>query len=347
MRKMINLLVILILCFVMASCGSKDLMDAGDEINASAAVVETAEATLPMEEETTEPTNSVETNHYYFNQLSAEEKELYCLIDESKEQFISNQPVQLIDTTEDWMIGGRKMAERALMAYQFDNPQSSIWLHDTRIVMWWESEPDGKGGYIHQDEGFYVAPYTNSYLYGIFNYVDDPEGVEQRIQEVENKAMDFVKTLEGSDEEKYAAINQWLIDGCMYTIETSYGGDVYGSIVCKASRCSGDAMAFKYVCDMADLPCIIVGGLVDQDVKEELTRRAELEEEPLNHFWTMTWVEGRGWTMTDITHNRLKIEADDEVMSVIATERWLLLDPAAFENTHAVYEGWEFIYPTD
>lgn len=309
----------------------------------------TSETTLPEEEETIQQIKNVpDTSRHYYNQLSEPEKELYNLIGEKRDDFVHNIPVRLISTDDGWVTGGREMAERALTAYRLDNPITSIWLADTKIEFWWESDKNAEESDGLKCEGFYVAPAGYAYTYGLFDYVEDSAAVSQMIEEVEIATKEFVQTLAGNDKEKYAAINQWLIDGCKYTTETSQGGNVYGSIICRASRCSGDAMAFKYVCDMANLPCIIVEGLLDENVEEAKEKREELELELRNHAWNMTFTADEGWSMTDITNNREFLAAEQEEEEiVVAGDTWLLLDPESdqFKSTHLLYDGHGFEYP--
>lgn len=320
-----------------------------------------SETTLPMEEETIPLiVTASDASVFYYNQLNDTEKEYYRLIGEKMDDFIHNIPVCLVEFNDEKGFSERESAERALKAYRLDNPISSIWLNDTKIVWWWISEKVGEDEYIKHKEGFYVAPYGIGYSYGLFHYVNSEYDVPQMIQKVEEKTQVFVQTLDGlNNRQKVVEISRWLIEDCKYVNMRNYpnDGNLYGPIVGKYGRCAGDSMAFKYVCDMAEVPCIIVEGVGftprdGKTIEEFMTEREEMGNYGPNHAWNATLTE-EGWTVTDNTNNRdiQKItsenpnEDDEEV--VYATDSWLLIDQNTdiFMSTHALCGNDRFQYP--
>jgi len=320
MKKMLAILLALLIVVALVGCGH----DATDATNATVATEnvqqdqvrveeETSETTLPMQEVETTPLFVCEydTTLFYYNQLTSEEQEIYNLIEEKKYDFMSNTPVCILSELNGDLYEGYnpEIAVRALEAYQNDNPLSSIWLADTTVRFWAEVSYPEDGGYIIHEKGYYVAPYGFDYIEGVFNYVDVSgetreemiAEVEQMISEVEAYTLEIVQTLEGDDHQKIEQINQWVINGCEYSLEGEHIRDVYGCLIEKHCCCAGDAMAVKYVADMAGLNVIVVSGLGITDDKTIEEVKAEFDEEESvipPHLQDRMCEHGPSWVQT-------------------------------------------------
>ena len=390
MKKVLAMLLAIVMMVALVGCGANE-NDANthDDSNTSETMSqesvrvdegETSETTLPTEVETTPLfVCEYDTSRFYYDQLTDDEKEVYELIDAKAEDFMSNTPVCLISMMGEWPYEGdnRYIADRALEAYTLDNPLSSIWLADTGIVYWVDISFPEDGDYIIHEKGYYVAPYGQDYIDGVFDYVtvsgetaeQKIAEVKQMIAEVEQTTHEFVETLSGTDAEMIEQINEWIFDGCEYTLETDHIRDLYGCIIEKRSCCAGDAMAIKYVADQAGLNAIVVTGLGIYGEKSVEEVKAEYDAqgmEYVNHAWNQVFTSDRGWTLMDGTWGRAYCMVPTGVyedlytpdgeylgygetleLKVVASDAWLFLelDSEKVTTTHILYERFEFKYP--
>jgi len=261
----------------------------------------------------------IDTQHFYYNQLSEFEKVLYNRLVENKENFIENSEFVWFDKGEmrdanvvDW----RFTTNKVLKAYWLDEPLSTMWLQfykitptDTKYVM---GIADGKN------------------CYGAF---DSPEETRAGLLCVETNARLIVNNLSGSDEEKlqqiykavsseaFYAYDEYFENGKPATANSAWG--VLGDSYVKVSVCEGFANAYKYVADLAGLKVIQVFGWNNEDgyanefklaknnqnmIESILGFGLVLEE---NHAWNYVWTEETGWTLCDITwedHRATEVE---------------------------------------
>ena len=227
----------------------------------------------------------VDTSRYYYNQLNEVEQEIYDNLMDSTELFIENQ--NILCCSYDGKDGIRPKyndyVTRAVHAYMFDNPLASMWLNSMEIKF------DVENVYINGEYShigkicLYLTPNNKTGRYADF---ESPEEARAAIEAVEAETKAFVKTLSGTDEEKYTLIHDWIIEGATYdeTASVSNLRSVYGAIIQKNCVCAGFAYAYKYVADVAGLNVLYVTGIGQDD----------------SHAWNHTWVDGT-WMLTDVT----------------------------------------------
>ena len=228
---------------------------------------------------------SVDTRRFYYNQLTDIEKEIYDVLMDSQELFIENK--QILCCTYDAENGidpkYNDYVMRAVYAYMYDNPMSSMWLNSMHISCDYEAVYIN-GEYSHiEDFKLYLNPSEETGRYADFV---NPNEARAAIRAVEEEVHAFVKTLSGTDEEKYTQIHDWIIDGATYdeTLCVPNLRSVYGAIIQKNCVCAGFAYAYKYIADEAGLNVVYVTGIG--------------KDEP--HAWNHTWVNGE-WVLTDVT----------------------------------------------
>ena len=92
-----------------------------------------------------------------------------------------------------------------------------------------------------------------------------------------------------SDEEKLRAIHDRLCRGKYDTDINASSHTIYSALIDRNAVCDGYAYAFKYLCDLAGLKCIIVIGTFDK----------ALDSDP-GHAWNLVWFED-SWKLVDIS----------------------------------------------
>lgn len=228
---------------------------------------------------------NVDTSRYYYNQLNEVEQEIYDNLMKSRELFIDNQNILCCsyDGGEGIRPEYNDYVTRAVHAYMFDNPLSSMWLNSMEMKFDVESVYIN-GEYSHIGKiNLYLTPSNETGRYADFQ---SPEEARAAIASVEAETKAFVETLTGTDEEKYTLIHDWIIEGATYDETTSVPNlrSVYGAIIQKNCVCAGFAYAYKYVADIAGLNVLYVTGIG--------------QDKP--HAWNHTWVDGT-WMLTDVT----------------------------------------------
>lgn len=102
-------------------------------------------------------------------------------------------------------------------------------------------------------------------------------------------------TRNSGDFEKVLYFHDYISQNCTYNRDGSDNDTAYGCLVEKQANCSGYAKAFKYLCDSAEIPCILVLGMG----KDE------------SHAWNQVKINGK-WYNIDVTWD----DCDDEFETV-------------------------------
>lgn len=271
----------------------------------------------------------VDTSRYYYNQLNEVEQEIYDNLMKSRELFIENQDI--LCCSYDGENGARPeyndYINRAVHAYMFDNPLSSMWLNSMEMKIDVESVYIN-GEYSHIGKFcIYLTPSNETGRYADF---ESPEEARIAIEAVEAETKAFVKTLSGTDEEKYTLIHDWIIEGATYdeTISVPNLRSVYGAIIQKNCVCAGFAYAYKYVADVAGLNVLYVTGIG--------------QDEP--HAWNYTWVNGT-WMLTDVTWDVepiISMVQSEEPTNEYINEDGMLVQEFGFISTERVNHNYLF-----
>lgn len=86
-----------------------------------------------------------------------------------------------------------------------------------------------------------------------------------------------------SDYDKALAIYEYVVTNLKYIEDAPYNQSLYSAVLGE-SVCRGYACAFKYLCDEAGIPCIMVMGVMQGE----------------NHAWNMVYLDG-AWCQVDCT----------------------------------------------
>lgn len=226
----------------------------------------------------------IDTDRYYYNQLSEEEKNIYNKLNSSKEKFIENQMFEILSVNENISEEHIKSAQRATWAYKLDNPISSLWLVYFHFS-YTQNEDENK---------IFINPGQSKWRYNDFNSQDE---VEKAIKETEEAIQEFVNGLSGTDEEKLRDIYNWILEDATYdeTCELPHTNNLYGAIIQKECVCAGFANAFKYLSNEAGIPAISVVGI-----------KTHSDGSSISHEWNEIYLDGE-WYLVDITSRYFKV----------------------------------------
>lgn len=170
------------------------------------------------------------------------------------------------------------------------------------------------------EDAFYKVYYQNPYILGLkaftydyntftlkVEYVYDKDTISQKQQEIKTEAEKIISetiTDDMTDEEKRRALYDYLSESCEYdndalknaeennfvktddsTYEDSFNS--YGIIVNKKGVCQSYAYAYKLLCQMNELDCVVVTGYLNGN---------------LPHAWNAVKIDDE-WYQTDCTNN--------------------------------------------
>lgn len=276
------------------------------------------------------PECDVDTRKFYYDQLTDIEQEIYDNLMNSTELFIDNQNVFCCS------YGGEEGVKseyhdyitRAVYAYMYDNPLSSLWLNRMEITIDMQTVYVN-GEYSHIESfDLYLTPAKETGRYADF---ETPAETRAAIKAVESEVKSFVSTLTGTDEEKYTQIHDWIIAGASYddTVSVPNLRSVYGAIIQKNCVCAGFAYAFKYVADEAELNAVYVTGIG--------------QDEP--HAWNHVWLNN-SWMLVDVTwdlHPILVFTATEEPTREYINEDGYLVQEYDYVSTEESNYNYLFV----
>lgn len=133
---------------------------------------------------------TVDTELYYYSQLTDIEKKIYDNLVDSKEKFMKNENVDFIiehyeKRTDEIVTYYKNAISRAKLAFVQDNPDVQIWIKklDTLLILW------------KHDIRMHLEPNEKTKRYSDIK----PEYLDKAINKLEQKTSNFVKTLSGTD----------------------------------------------------------------------------------------------------------------------------------------------------
>ncbi|MGP1569885.1 MAG: S-layer homology domain-containing protein, partial [Eubacteriales bacterium] len=173
--------------------------------------------------EKAEKINKNERFYFYYNQLTADEKAIYSLIDKNIRDFKSNIPFGKSI--------GKESLSKIVQAYERDNPEI-YWIYDFEYYQ----TDDGKG---ITEIMLKVPSDAKSVLARISNEAD-------YILEKKPKNSDFYDTV------KY--IYEAVINRVEYVSDAPNNQDIRSAILQKQAVCTGYAKMFEYLCIKAGIP---------------------------------------------------------------------------------------------
>lgn len=222
------------------------------------------------------------TNEFqYYTSLSEVQQEMYTNLS----SIHTNHSEEIVmytysGTYQDDLL---KDAQIALMTYQMDHPEDNQFVQDCIV---------------------YNSPKDNSnnqyVITAVYSRENSSMSNELKKQEQSDAvAHKFIKTLDGkTDEQKYQAIHDWLA-----TCEYDYNmGDeshtLYGTLVERKAVCDGLAYTYKYMCDLLELPCVVVIGSTDGLTGD------------IGHAWNLIPIDGN-WKLVDVTYDLYLTEKNE------------------------------------
>lgn len=127
----------------------------------------------------------------------------------------------------------------------------------------------------------------------------DTQAIKAQKKKVQDKARTIVDAAKGSDYERVLYFNNWLVENCEY-VENADAGEqsdktpytMIGALLEKKAVCQGYSLAFKYLCDLADIPCIFVPGEAISPSSASF----------ISHAWNYVRL-GNAWYLVDSTWN--------------------------------------------
>ncbi|MDE5946641.1 MAG: hypothetical protein K2G63_04970, partial [Oscillospiraceae bacterium] len=139
-----------------------------------------------------------------------------------------------------------------------------------------------------EPELFYIANefYTSEYIKTAhIIYKDNSDFLYSQKDALKSEIDRIVRNAdEKGDFEKLLYFHDYIAQNCSYIEQGEDVATAYGCIIGKKANCEGYSKAFKYLCDNADIPCVVVVGKSDNE----------------NHAWNQVQINGI-WYNIDVT----------------------------------------------
>jgi len=221
---------------------------------------------------------NLDYNRYYYNQLDNLEKAIYDNLIKSQEKFLNKEEVFFEIATYEGK-NSVKLQEyvpkvmKARNAYQYDNPKVNIWFDNYKCALY------SKEGII-----YLKCTLKEEVNEDIFFASDN---INKSIAEFELKCLNIANSLYGSEKEKLRQIHDYITKNAIYdkTLLAPDTKNAYGNIMAGCSVCSGFALAYKHIADLAELKVLyVVGNIYNEENNEYIL-----------HAWNVAYVDGEYW----------------------------------------------------
>lgn len=152
-----------------------------------------------------------------------------------------------------------------------------------------------------------------------------------------NSVVEETKGLNRYDTLKY--FHDYLINNVEYGLENFDVFDMHGALVNGIATCEGYAESFKALCDLAEIPCVLVRG-----------KSLDLLGNEENHMWNYCLMEDDKWYAVDVTWDDTEFPSYD--FFLVGSKTVVMSNDRTFFNTHLALgdfsftEIHEFTYPT-
>lgn len=205
------------------------------------------------------------TYRYYYNCLSPIEKDAYEDIKDSLRHF---------DETIHVAPKLAKSVGRVYEAFGLDNP---IFFQVSRSIKKFTSKND-----------CFIIP----------DYIMNPKEYELYFKDIRQFVLNSRELTKGlKPEEKIRVFHDSFLDNVEYHgRELSSSHNVIGALLKKQAVCESISKAFKLLCDVHQIPCLVVYGFDD----EEKLKAYRAKELPNGHAWNMVKLHGN-WANVDVT----------------------------------------------
>jgi len=229
----------------------------------------------------------------------------------------------------------------------------SAFIRDHAEVFWLNGMSSIGGGSIsisfNNDGSGWVASYTQTVQFILkstyFDVREDAYTEPAAIYgDIETRDAAVVSILGGtfpSAGSRYAQVrylNKWLTENNCYNSDVASCGHyahvclsaLVGSTGKNGPVCEGYAEAFKVLCDAVGIPCVLVDG----------DSKTSLDDTPGAHMWNCVQMEDGNWYGVDVTWNDPVYGYDDDAISGVENEDYLLvgtdtqIDGMLFSESH-------------
>lgn len=230
----------------------------------------------------------VNTTKYFYNQLTANQKELY-------EQIWAAGPVQSIPITMNGIsISGTGSLSSTAKNNALSNAQQDIMMaitalnEDNPLFFWVSGFGISYGGTSKRVSGIYtytITSLTITISIDSTNYENFNDVAVKQAAVIEK--LNTIKVNGISRHEKVKSIHDYLANNIVYdsTLAEANIYDAYGALINGVCVCEGYAESFKLLCDREGIPCLTVIGTGNGGA----------------HKWNMVQMEDGEWYTLDST----------------------------------------------
>ena len=223
----------------------------------------------------------VDTSTFFYNQLTANQKELYNQIWAAG----TVETVQIDVSVLNYESASDADALTSMLSQ--DIMLSMTALNEDKPLFFWQSGYSFSYGYQlpsdHNGNVMKLNSLTITIKLNTDDFTDYNDVVEKQAELIEK--INSIPVYGYSRHEKIKSINDYLANNIEYQ-KTTHAHNPYGAIVNGLCVCEGYAEAFKILCDREGIPCLNVVGTAGGA-----------------HKWNMVQMEDNKWYLIDVTWN--------------------------------------------
>ncbi|KAG4095403.1 hypothetical protein H8356DRAFT_1687043 [Neocallimastix lanati (nom. inval.)] len=215
------------------------------------------------------------SSRYYYNQLHSNEKEIYDSLEKQIESALSNgsglYDFEIYGISIDHESDATVVGFRSTSAFVMDNPKY-FWI--------------GHGN----EQKITTLGHVIKEMKISFKYSYSEEDIIRMYNEINSSVAPVVEAVNKTPTtcEKLKYIHDYLIKSIVYENGDDYNKyNIYGALVDHRSVCEGYAEAFTYICQLVDIPSIIVNSQT--------------------HEWNFVQMDDGQWYAMDVTYDDPKI----------------------------------------
>ena len=241
-------------------------------------------------------TGTVVYDRSYYNQLNAEQKNVYNslvgLPPEDTTVFI-DLLTPVIFTSINENPSYEEIEPLLDELYEIFEPSFNAFLRDNPIVFWLDlSGTIGSSSYIFHYNKYKANGLWNFRFHALeFNAVVAPRyspNTQNFVTDVENAVSSF-ETQHTFRYDILKDIHDYLCKTVVYNLTALYAHEPYGALVDGKAVCEGYAEAFKLLCDRFAIPCVLILGTGVTGSGSEA------------HMWNYVQMEDGKWYAVDVT----------------------------------------------
>ena len=236
--------------------------------------------------------NVIDNKHFFYNQLTSEEKDIYNALENNKEKLKKgNYEIDLpssIGKIYEEQNGEAKlnqMYQNVMDAFNTDNIDI-FYIDSTKIYLLTKitTKITTKTYDIKLSNGENLDNYYTDYF-------TTEEQVTNAINYVEEESNKIISNISGNNYDKIKQIHDWIVDNIEYdqTYSNIHNNNIYGALKDRKVVCEGYAKLMKSLLDKINIPNVLVSGIgTDNNGNTE------------NHMWNYVMLNGN-WYAVDCT----------------------------------------------